>query len=166
MKQIDGQLALFEEDQRTLLLRDELTKARFPDGKLRIEEFFMQNKPTDAELADFLRQQYGIGGTAGPGMPFVDYDTKGIRIRTREPKQDFRYTWSEVAKMVRKCFYEDSYVTSADVKDMVYHYIFYLSEGWDVDWCMDHLRKLLNHPKLSMADKSRLKEVITWESQS
>lgn len=166
MIQCDGQLTMFEEDQKTKLLREELTQAPFCGGKLRIEEFFNQNQPTDEEFADFLRKEYGIGGTAGPGMPFVDYDAKGIRIRTRDTGCDFRYSWKDVAKMIRKCISEDSYVTPADVKELVYHYMFYLSEGWDVEWCKDNLKKLINHHKLTTRDKQRLKEVLSWESRA
>ena len=160
MKQCDGQLALFEEDQKTKLLREELTQAPFCGGKLDIEEFFIQNQPTDEELASFLRKSYGIGGHSGPGMPHVDYDAKGIRIRTRDTGCDFRYSWKDVAKMIRKCISEDSYVTPHDVKELVYHYLFYLQEGWDVEWCTDNLAKLINHPKLTFRDQKRLNEII------
>ena len=166
MKQCDGQLALFEEDMKTKLLREELTQAPFCGGKLDIEEFFIKNQPEDTELADFLRKHYGIGGHSGPGMPHVDYDAKGIRIRTRDTNQDFRYSWKEVAKMIRKCISEDSYVTPHDVKELVYHYLFYLQEGWDVEWCTDNLAKLINHPKLTIRDQKRLNDILQRGSRA
>lgn len=166
MKQCDGQLAMFEEDQRTRLLREELTMAPYCCGKLHIEEHFKTHSPSDDEFADFLRKYYYICGHCGPDMPMVDYDGKGIRIRPADRSGDFRYSWKEVAKEIRRCIVFDAYVTPLDVHEAVDHFLFYLNEGWDVDWCKEHLTKLLNHPKLSITDKQKIKEVITWESQS
>ena len=68
--------------------------------------------------------------------------------------------------MIRKCISEDSYVTPHDVKELVYHYLFYLQEGWDVEWCTDNLAKLINHPKLTFRDQKRLNEILQRGSRA
>lgn len=166
MNQCDGQLSMFAEDQRTLLLREELTRAPYCCGKLHIEEHFITQSPSDDAFAEFLRRYYYIGGHSGPDMPMVDYDGKGIRIRPADRSGDYRYTWKEVAKEIRRCIGFDAYVTAQDVHEAAEHFLFYLREGWDVEWCKEHLTKLFNHPKITMADKAKIKEVITWESPS
>ena len=165
------QLTMFGDDERIRLLRDDLIRGtQFQDGKLRVEEFVLKSNPGDAAFIEFLKKEYGIGGHCGPDQPMVDYDSKGIRIRPYKSSSDYRYTWKEAAKEIRRAIERDEYVTDQDVADSVDSAFYYLNEYPDDEWDVRHytkwLKMLLDHPKLSDADKSRIAAVIGSENNS
>ncbi|MDE5854497.1 MAG: hypothetical protein K2H19_05485, partial [Ruminococcus sp.] len=63
------------------------------------------------EFADFLKNEYGIGGHSGNGeIKFVDHDSKGIFF-TLENGEKFKFTWSEVAGMTSEIIDKNEYIT-------------------------------------------------------
>ena len=165
------QLTMFGEDERIRLLRDDLIRGtQFQDGKLRVEEFVLKSNPDDAAFIEFLKKEYGIGGHCGPDQPMVDYDSKGIRIRPYKSSSDYRYTWKEAAKEIRRAIERDEYVTDQDVADSVDSAFYYLNEYPDDELDVRHytkwLKQLSTHPKLSDADKARIAAVIGSENNS
>lgn len=165
------QLTMFGDDERIQLLRDDLIRGtQFQDGKLRIEEFVLNSKPDDAELVKFLQKEYGIGGHSGPDQPMVDYDSKGIRIRPWKSSSDYKYTWKEAAKEIRRAIERDEYVTAQDVADSVDNAFYYLNEYPDDEWDVRHytkwLKQLSTHPKLSESDRTRINAVLGSENKT
>ena len=88
----------------------------FVDGKIRVQEFYEKsrsqpNHPTNKELADFLKKEYGIGGHSGEGkISLVDYDSKGLTF-SFENGEKFRHSWSNVAVMVEARLIENTYLS-------------------------------------------------------
>ena len=151
-----------EVDEKTQPLRDDLGRGSgFVNGKLRIAEYFEQHQPTDKELAAFLQKEYGIGGHSGPDMPNLGYDSKGIHIISADKKGNYRYTWAQAAKAIRRMIEQGEYILPEDIRDAVDHSMYYLE---DVEHLEDHerdyhtgvLQKLRNHPYL---DDSRRKQI-------
>lgn len=133
-KQAEGQLALFGEpeevkpDRRQELLIDEVGRGSgFVNGKLRIYDFIHDKQHSNSELADFLKEEYGIGGHAGPDMPDVSHDSKGLFI-TDVDKREYQYSWSEVARTITELDKKEEYLTSQDIEDALDHARYYLNE--------------------------------------
>ena len=165
------QLTMFGEDERIQLLRDDLIRGtQFQDGKLRVEEFVLKSNPDDAAFIEFLKKEYGIGGHSGPDVPMVDYDSKGIRIRPWKSSSDYKYTWKEAAKEIRRAIERDEYVTAQDVADSVDNAFYYLNEYPDDEWDVRHytkwLKQLSTHPKLSESDRTRINAVLGSENNT
>lgn len=165
------QLTMFGDDERIQLLRDDLIRgSQFEGGKLRIEDFILNSKPDDEALAIFIQKEYGIGGHSGPDAPMVDYDSKGIRIRPCKSSSDYKYTWNEAAKEIRRAIERDEYVTAADVSNSVDSACYYLEEypddEWDVRYYTERLKQLSTHPKLSESDRIRINAAIGSENNT
>jgi hypothetical protein len=118
----------------------------------------------------FLQKEYGIGGHSGPDVPMVDYDTKGIRIRPWKSSSDYKYTWKEAAKEIRRAIELDEYVTADNVADSVDTAFYYLEEYPDDEWDVRHytkwLKQLSTHPKLSESDRTRINAVLGSENNT
>lgn len=165
------QLTMFGEDERIQLLRDDLIRGtQFQDGKLRVEEFVLKSNPDDAAFIEFLKKEYGIGGHSGPDVPMVDYDSKGIRIRPWKSSSDYKYTWKEATKEIRRAIERDEYVTAHDVADSVDNAFYYLNEYPDDEWDVRHytkwLKQLSTHPKLSESDRTRINAALCSENNA
>lgn len=149
------------DERRQLLLHDLGRGSGFQNGKLRIADYFAKEQPSDADFADFLRNEYGIGGHSGPDMPSVDYDGKGIHIVSADRKNSYQYTWTQAAKEIRKLIEQNAYIKPADISDAVDDALYYLQEVERLD---DHerehyteqLKMLRSHPLLSDSDKARI----------
>lgn len=90
----------------------------FVDGKMRIYEQF-QKSFSAKENADFLKNEYGIGGSTHAGGfegYNQDHDAKGLRIQKgyseNAPKVLLR--WSEVAKQISQLIRFDSYLNDKE----------------------------------------------------
>ena len=85
-------------------------------GKGRIYEFFTGDH-TAKEKADFLKKEYGIGGSshAISGSPdsWQDHDAKGLRLRKQEAHTEI--TWSKVAKRIDALIAHDRYLTPEEM---------------------------------------------------
>ena len=91
----------------------------FVHGSFRIYDFYHQEH-TLKEAADFLKNEYGTGGTshalAGSDRSFKDYDAKGIKLRKGSimtPDAEVLLSWNVVAKRIEKLMKEDRYLTPA-----------------------------------------------------
>ena len=92
----------------------------FEHGSFRIYDFYHQEH-TLKEAADFLKNEYGTGGTshalAGSDRSFKDYDTKGIKLRKGSimtPDAEVLLSWNIVAKRIEKLMKEDRYLSAED----------------------------------------------------
>lgn len=91
----------------------------FEHGSFRIYDFYLQEH-TLKEAADFLKNEYGTGGTshalAGSDRSFKDYDAKGIKLSKGSiftPDAEVLLSWQVVAKRIGKLIKEDRYLTPA-----------------------------------------------------
>ena len=92
----------------------------FVHGSFRIYDFYHQEH-TLREAADFLKNEYGTGGTshalAGSDRSFKDYDAKGIKLRKGSimtPDAEVLLSWNVVAKRIEKLMKEDRYLSAED----------------------------------------------------
>lgn len=92
----------------------------FVHGNFRIYDFYHQEH-TLKEAADFLKNEYGTGGTshalAGSDRSFKDYDAKGIKLRKGSimtPDAEVLLSWNVVAKRIEKLMKEDRYLSAED----------------------------------------------------
>ena len=92
----------------------------FEHGSFRIYDFYHQEH-TLKEAADFLKNEYGTGGTshalAGSDRSFKDYDAKGIELRKGSimtPDAEVLLSWNIVAKRIEKLMKEDRYLSAED----------------------------------------------------
>ncbi len=92
----------------------------FEHGSFRIYDFYHQEH-TLKETADFLKNEYGTGGTshalAGSDRSFKDYDAKGIKLRKGSimtPDAEVLLSWNVVAKRIEKLMKEDRYLSAED----------------------------------------------------
>ena len=89
------------------------TGSSMAGGKGRIFAFFQQPH-TDKERADFLKQEYGIGGRShalsGAGGSWEDHDGKGLHYKKAGcPEVDF--TWDRAAKQIGNLIAQGRYLT-------------------------------------------------------
>lgn len=85
------------------------------NSKFRIAAFYAKD-PTPAEAQDFLKQEYGIGGSSHDFSDgthgFIDYDGKGIRLsRFKDHDHDKLYKWREVEARLRRLIMDGDYLT-------------------------------------------------------
>mgnify|MGYP002645262018 CR=1 FL=1 len=91
----------------------------FVHGSFRIYDFYHQEH-TLKETADFLKNEYGTGGSshalAGSDHSYKDYDAKGIKLSKGSiftPDAEVLLSWQVVAKRIGKLIKEDRYLTPA-----------------------------------------------------
>ena len=82
-------------------------------GKDRIFAFF-QEKHTEKEKVDFLRQEYGIGGhshaLSGAMGSSEDHSGKGMRYK-KDGCLEVRFTWEAVSRRITELIRQDRYLT-------------------------------------------------------
>ena len=75
----------------------------FAHGKERIAAYF-EEEHTPKERAEFLKKEYGTGGRSWTFLDgsdgFLDYDSKGIKLRSYPTGQEQRLKWPEVEKRI------------------------------------------------------------------
>ena len=85
-------------------------------GKSRIFAFFQKNH-TEKETADFLKQEYGIGGRSnalsGAGSSWESYDGKGLHYK-KDGCPDVHFTWEQVAKRIAGLIQKGRYLTGEE----------------------------------------------------
>lgn len=85
-------------------------------GKGRIHDYFIQPH-TPTEYADFLKNEYGIGGRShalsGADHSGVSYDSKGIRFQ-KQGCPDVPLTWMQAAKTIQTLIRQDRYWTAEE----------------------------------------------------
>ena len=85
-------------------------------GKSRVFAFFQKNH-TEKETADFLKQEYGIGGRSnalsGAGSSWESYDGKGLHYK-KDGCPDVHFTWEQVAKRIAGLIQKGRYLTGEE----------------------------------------------------
>ena len=75
----------------------------FENGKARIAAYYAENH-TQKERVEFLKQEYGTGGCSWTFQDgsngFLDYDARGIKLRSYPNGQEQRLKWPEVEKRI------------------------------------------------------------------
>ncbi len=112
----------FEFEPKFFITEDEKDKlltmgSGVADGKFRIEKFFSEEH-TAKEKSDFLKNEYGIGGTGRSGFN-TWHDSKGLRY-TKDALSsndcEVLMKWNEVAKRIDVLIEEGKYITQSDIE--------------------------------------------------
>ena len=142
-KAVEQQLTLFDfmvggekkgESAKEKLIKKELKRGSgFEQGKLRICYEYSKNPLTD-EYADFLKNEYGIGGYSISGYS-SSHNASGLRFTYRnEETQEYievNLKWSEVANYIADLIDDDEYLT--DSEKLIYENYRAQRCGSDVD---------------------------------
>ena len=103
--------------RENLIYNEVMRGTGFEGGKFRVADFYQAN-PSKNDFADFLKNEYGIGGHSGDGpVKFADHDSKGIEITLTTGKENF--TWNEVAKVISDLMDKGEYITQKDIDDRI-----------------------------------------------
>ncbi|MCH4888933.1 helicase [Acidaminobacter sp. JC074] len=128
----------------------------FENGKLRIYEFFL-DEPTRKEAADFLKNEYGVGGRSGSRDPMKitssSHDSKGIVLTKGgygEDRVDKLIKWSEVGKRIRHLIDNDDYLTDEQM----------------AQYEEQEHKKLMDDPTLLMNDAMKAATPGMYETES
>lgn len=87
-------------DQNNAALTELLmTGTGFENGKWRVYTYYNSEHPSTDEFANFLKKEYGIGGSSSVSdtFKFSWYDAKGIKI-TMNSGEDVLFRWNVAAK--------------------------------------------------------------------
>jgi len=101
------------EDEKDRLLT---TGSGVEGGKFRIEKFF-KAEHTAKEKADFVKNEYGIGGTGRSGFS-TWHDSKGLFFRKdalSENDCEAFMKWGEIAKRIDVLIAEDKYISQSEI---------------------------------------------------
>ena len=107
-----------DSDYAKKLLEDEIIHGSgFSNGKFRISEYVSENSPNKDELAKFLKNEYGTGGSSRNDDPvsFSNHDGKGIELILSN-RQVIRFNWKKVAETVRSAVNSGKYITESDIE--------------------------------------------------
>ena len=115
-------LAESEKPSAFVISDEEIDKALqrgsgFADGKIRIYALYQQQGDRK-ERTDFLKAEYGISGhsfTFNDGTRgFVDYNAKGMFLRSYEHDREIRLTWNEVDKRLDDLIQRGQYLSNVE----------------------------------------------------
>ena len=113
------------EEEKDLLI---LSGSGVQDGKFRIEEYFSQPH-TAKEKADFLKNEYGTGGSGRTGYD-TWHDAKGIVLNKGGfggSEATVKMKWNEVAARIDRLISQKKYITERDINNRI------RSAQWTVD---------------------------------
>ena len=89
----------------------------FAQGKERIAAYFAENH-TPKERAEFLKKEYGIGGQSWTFLDgshgFLEYNARGIQLRSYPEGQEQRFSWSDAAKRIGVLIAAGKYLDEAE----------------------------------------------------
>ncbi len=103
--------------RENLIYNEVMRGTGFVDGKFRVADFYQAN-PSKKDFANFLKNEYGIGGHSGDGpVKFADHDSKGIEITLTTGKENF--TWNDVAKVISELIEKGEYITQKDIDNRI-----------------------------------------------
>ena len=92
----------------------------FANGKERIVAFFHEDH-APKERAEFLKKEYGIGGRSWTFLDgshgFLDYDSRGIKLRSYPEGKEQRFSWSDAAKRISLLIATGKYLDEAERPD-------------------------------------------------
>ena len=93
----------------------------FAQGKERIAAYFAENH-TPKERAEFLKNEYGIGGQTWTFLDgshgFLEYNARGIQLRSYPEGQEQRFSWSDAAKRIGVLIAAGKYLDEAERPDL------------------------------------------------
>ena len=105
------------EDEKDRLLT---TGSGIVGGKFRIEKFF-KAEHTAKEKADFLKNEYGTGGSGRSGFN-TWHDAKGLKYTKdalSENDCEILMKWNEAAKRIDVLIAEDKYITQSEIDEYI-----------------------------------------------
>lgn len=105
------------EDEKDRLLT---TGSGIVGGKFRIEKFF-KAEHTAKEKADFLKNEYGTGGSGRSGFN-TWHDAKGLKFKKdalSENDCEVLMKWNEAAKRIDVLIAEDKYITRSEIDEYI-----------------------------------------------
>ncbi len=106
-----------EDSEQDILITRVLKKGGIVSGgKLRIYEKYQTN-PTLKEFSKFLSDEYGWGGSSGPGMDTEMYNSKGIAMSNHDKTVSADLKWSEVATRIADLIDDDNYLNAEEKKE-------------------------------------------------
>ena len=111
----EGRKFITENEIDSVLMRG----SGMSEGKMRIASFFL-NEPDIAKRADFLKKEYGIGGSSHAigGVGWEDHDSKGITLSRDDitmPYDKVTVSWQQAAKRIDVLMKNNQYLTEADI---------------------------------------------------
>ena len=113
------------EEEKDLLI---LSGSGVQGGKFRIENYF--NQPhSSKEKADFLKNEYGTGGSGRTGYD-TWHDAKGIVLNKGGfggSEATVKMKWNEVAARIDRLISQKKYITQRDINNRI------RSAQWTVD---------------------------------
>ncbi|OUP26480.1 hypothetical protein B5F27_13390 [Faecalibacterium sp. An192] len=97
----------------------------FAHGKERIVAFFQENH-TPKERAEFLKNEYGIGGQTWTFLDgshgFLEYNARGIQLRSYPEGQEQRFSWSDAAKRIGILIAAGKYLDAPRQEEPIWEY--------------------------------------------
>ncbi|SHI10995.1 Adenine-specific DNA methylase, N12 class [Sporanaerobacter acetigenes DSM 13106] len=122
-KAVEEKTTAFSISQKNI--DDVLTKGTgFQHGKYRVVDFFKGN-PTENQVIEFLKTEYGIGGWSNPERgDFISsskHDGKGIELikgNILEPDIAIHLSWGKVAKRIRELIDMDRYLNQKEKEEL------------------------------------------------
>ena len=109
--QMFQQISMFDNDSLTWFQENLLRGSGFANGKIRI--FAAVLNLAMSELANFLKEEYGIGGCSIEGG-FMDYNAKGIQLKKWKEEKIEVHSWAETAKEIKKLISMDLYLNNKE----------------------------------------------------
>ena len=98
----------------------------YVNGKFRIYEYFKQNDVSKTDKANFLKDEFGIGGSSRPKSyktRFYDanHDAKGLTIdlykdKASNEKTEYKFKWSQVADRIQKLIDDGKYLSDEELE--------------------------------------------------
>ena len=99
----------------------------FSNGKFRIYDYFKLDNVNKSDKANFLKNEFGIGGSSGPksfDRRFHDasYDSNGLTIKLYKNKitndeTEYKLKWSQVVDKIQKLIDDGKYLSDDDVAE-------------------------------------------------
>ena len=97
----------------------------FAQGKERIAAYFEENH-TPKERAEFLKNEYGIGGQTWTFLDgshgFLEYNARGIQLRSYPEGQEQRFSWSDAAKRIGVLIAAGKYLDEPSEEEPIWEY--------------------------------------------
>ena len=117
----------------------------FEHGKERIAAYYAENH-TQKERIEFLKQEYGTGGRSWTFQDgsngFLDYDARGVKLRSYPNGQEQRLKWPEVEKRIHVLIAMGQYLDEQKAEETVanrYQVIVYHQTEGGFDECREYL---------------------------
>ncbi len=84
-------------------------------SKFRIFDHFSKEETLKNNI-DFLKKEYGIGGTSASNILGIWYDAKGIEITSIDRKEKYKLSWKIVSKRIGQLINLNRYFTDEEIK--------------------------------------------------